>query len=211
MFNTSSSRACKAADPTNCRYHTLIQRMNECSSFDEYVAIREQLEKKPAPNPKAGLQTKVTLDDKAYVTGTERINTENEYNHVWLKDTHGKPVAFLKVRKGVEKDNAGQAVGTGVWVCDIEVNPAFRGTNAALAAIRQVKKHYGVNHLWSGDDFSQTGFSMFEKLREHEMMTGETTLKLKPGIREERLRAGSTVEHTFVRDWATLTPEYPLR
>lgn len=195
MFHKATN--CKAKNPLFCRFHGTPQpTVKTATTYEEYERARQQTQ----------TTTTIQLDEKFYLSDSKG---NGEWEQGFFKDINGIPIGFVKIRNTEEKTINGTKILEGIILCDMEVNPIARGQNAPLEILRQLKKHYNVEHIWVGDTYSDKGLKMFHRLRQHEKQTGEVTLKLKPYHKEEQLRGGHP-EYSFVQNWDTLQPKYPL-
>lgn len=203
---------CRAKNPAECPYHgkgrkgvQVFKSLKDIKNFNDYHDERKiQHDEYVASLPKKILKADVELDGEFDVS-----ESNGSYQQGWFRDKNGVPVVFMKIRVSDIKDSDGNIVRTGPRLCDIEINPAFKGKNAALAAFRVLKKKFNVDYVWMGDVLSEQGLFMFKKFRGHEMLTGETVLKLEPYFKEDKL-IGSADGYTFVKDWASEKPKYRL-
>ncbi len=201
---TTQSIRCRAKNPATCWKHgNPVQ-----SFFDQHFKKREQEaeqnreeDKKAFFNPKPEMK----LEPKFYVDEEHKTWVQG-----WFKDEQGKPVAFVKLNTGDETTVNGKTLLTGIVLCDIEVAPHARGQQVALNVFRQLKKHYNVDQVWAGETYSKAGYAMLRKMQKHEEETGEVTFKLKPYLKSERITADPWDEYTFVENWDTMKPKYPL-
>lgn len=204
--------SCRAKNPAECPYHgkgrkgvQVFKSLKDIKNFNDYHDERKiKHDEYVASIPKKVLKTDIELD------GDFRVcESKGSYQQGWFWDKNGVPVVFMKVRVSDVKDSEGNIITSGPRLCDIEINPAFKGRNAALAAFRVSKKRFNVDHVWMGDVLSEQGLFMFKKFRGHEMLTGEKIVKLEPYFQEDSLIA-SSASYTFVKDWDSEKPKYSL-
>lgn len=204
---------CKAENPATCRYHGQKQKpvtkadLFKAKTPEEFRKVEALLLQQHIDSiPRVELGTTVKLDGQFHL---DESKGNGEWQQGWLKDESGFPVAFVKIHDTVHKDGEGNVIFKGIVLCDMEVNPAMRGANASLAVFRTLKQHFNVEQIWCGSTFSAKGLKMYNRLRGHELATGETTLKLEKYYREDELR-DSADEYNFVENWDTLEPKYRL-
>ena len=108
------------------------------------------------------------------------------YSHVWLNDTEGHTIAYIKVMKDDKE----------IALCDIEVRPEFRGRKLAKRLIEAVEKNEGQKIVHRGGYTPEGLRSIAPLFHNAEEMK----------IEQEKIGFNSM---TFVRDWDHKQPEYP--
>jgi hypothetical protein len=180
----------------------------EPRNYTEYGQLREiwktQFNER---TPAKELVTDIEVDPTFHIESSSR---DGQWVQGWVKDSNGTPIGFIKVANREERDGTGRLLCSGPALCDIEVNPAYKGRNAALALLRVVKDHYNAPHVWAGTTYSRKGYEMFLRMRGHEKATGETILKMKPYSKEEEVTPDQEDDYTFVKDWDNLIPKYHI-
>jgi hypothetical protein len=203
---------CRAkGGPAKCKDTKCPQKQAQLDSFFG-EAVAEQLYSKPSRKksgaPKAA-RGQMALDPHVHISQELVTDGYKKWQSAWIKAADGTPVAYLKLRVGDSRAGNGTVLYTGVTLCDIEVAPQAKGQNIPLAAFRIVKEQYGVDQIWVGDSFSETGLRMMQRMLSHEEATGEKTLAFEPHVRQERITAGPDT-YKFVRNWGAMEPMYRL-
>jgi len=211
-------RACQAKDPSKCRHHgmplsKLEAKLSKCKTSEEYLHIKNLINAQKTKTyldslPKQELTTEFKQED---LTAQQNDSKQDrfdgsEWTDFWVNDVNGEAIGFIKLH--VHKTDTGEIER--VAVCDVETNPKFRGNNAALALFRKMKTHFNVDHLETGGTFSEKGHNMFLKLRGHEQLTGETTLKLDKWTAPKEHEIAGHNSHSFVKDWENKIPKFRL-
>jgi hypothetical protein len=196
----------------NCTDPRCPEKQARMKSFfgTQWLNFKNVEQKTPEQQEVKELIPQVHLNPEPHISQELKTNPETTWQSVWLKDEQGTPVAYLKLRLGQVRDYQGTLLYEGPQLCDVEINPAFRGKEAPLAVFRAIKKSYNVEQIWIGETFSKSGFRMVQKLRAHERATGEKTVAFEPYIKEEKVKHDPVDAYEFVHDWETMTPKYRL-
>lgn len=213
----TKTRPCQSKNPAQCRHHgqpltKLETALTKCKTSEEYIHIRDLIQETKIKTylqtlPQKPLttgfdETKLTVETDS--TKTDRNN--GDWTQYWVNNETGKPIGFIKVHIYKNEQQETQKV----VVCDIEINPEFKGKNAALSVLRKIKQTLNVPYLQTGDTFSEKGHEMYKRLRGHELATGETILKLDEWTAKKEPDIIGHNSYSFVKNWDEKIPKYPI-
>lgn len=180
--------ACKAQPPEGYeQFHSEIE-------FEVYDVISRQYHDILEGIKRPRLPKKFVVTDELIGspdTDVERLSVSSEHNkpfgkvsHIWLSDTEGHPIAYIKVSQE-EK---------GLYLYDIEVREEFRGHGLSKRIIKAVEKNTGMKMKHEGG-YTPEGLRSVAPLFHDEKW-----------IEEEKERTFSSMK--FVTDWDTKMPKY---
>ena len=217
MVTLTSKRTCQAKDPSTCRHHgmplnKLEAKLSKAKTSEEYIHIKKLIQDEKNQRylnelPKVELISSFNQEELVIEQHDTKPHYDgSDWTNLWVNNNQGEAIGFIKVHVHNAEDGSVERVA----VCDVETNPKFKGQNAALALFRKIKTYYNVDCLESGETYSEKGHAMFRKLRGHELVTGETTLKLDKWTAPKEHEIVGYDSHSFVRDWEKKIPKFRL-
>lgn len=171
-------------------YFAAIDKIREKQDQEQKELAKKQGLVKPLPSnvkvtPELIGSPETDVDRIVYQDVKKRWGTDS---HVWLHDTEGHPIAYIKVMKDDEKKDIG--------LCDIEVRPEFRGHKLSKRLIEAVEKNEGRKIVHTGG-YTPEGLRSIAPL-----FHNDEEMK----IEREKIGFNSM---TFVNDWDHKQPTYP--
>lgn len=109
-------------------------------------------------------------------------------HQLWLRDTEGRPMAFIKVNENTTTGEVG--------LCDVEVRPEYRGRKLGARLIKATEVMLGKPVVHTGG-YTPEGLKHIAPL----FHTAEEV---------EELKYNTFGSMTFVSDWDRAWPKYPL-
>lgn len=147
--------------------------------------------------------------------GEARVRAEKKgdhyhYQELWFSAEDGTPAIYAKVNLVTwgEIPDGTYGYRPGVVLCDIEVNPALKGSNYALSAIRKLQEEHGEQPVEFTGTFSDSGYRMFQKLKALGDQTGKPLVAIQQGESLREPREGTS--YSFVEDWESEQAKYAL-
>lgn len=154
-------------------------------------------------------KAKVLLSEELVSKGrtpSYKQSNSADYEELWSYDETGKPAVYSKVNHRIWNMDDKDYVD-GILICNLETNPKTRGNNHAISFLRNLKKEYGVDAIYTTGSFSREGYKFFLRVQEIEKETGETLMKIAPG---EEIHIDPYDQHNFVDNWEEERSKYPV-
>lgn len=209
---------CRAETPATCRYHgqsltKLEKQLNKTKDMNSYLKIRDLINQHKIAAylenlPGTKLTTPYTNENLTVeIHESKPSKTDNStWTNLFISDENGEAIGHIKVHYHPETETTPAIVA----LCNVETNPKFKGQTISLAMFRKLKEHYNVQSLQAGDTFSEQGLQMFQRLRKHELLTGEKTIELDDYVKPKEHELNGYGKYTFVNSWEEKQPKYLL-